>query len=539
MLRRLSILVSLLFLSACNQAQSKVERPEPLPQDPFIQVYFNYNQAKDANYTEPYRNIERPGDNLEQVIIETINSAQSTIDVAVQEFRLPKIAQALAEKQKAGVNVRVILENTYNDSWADYTSEEIENLDPRERDRYSENFALIDINQDGKLSQAEISERDALLILRNAGIPILDDTADGSKGSGLMHHKFVLVDGATVIVSSANFTPSGVHGDILQPETRGNANNIVRVNNVSLAQLFTEEFNLMWGDGVGGKFDSKFGLQKPYRPAKKVIIGDTIATVQFSPTSPSQPWENSSNGLIGKTLKEATESIKLALFVFSEQPLANILATEKEESVNIAALIDPGFAFRHYSEGLDMLGVALANNCQYETDNLPWEKPISTVGIPKISSGDKLHHKFAVIDNQMVITGSHNWSQAANYNNDETVLVLKNPTVAAHFTREFDRLYTPAILGVPIAVQEKIQAQEKECSQITTPSSTDTLGIGINVNTASQEALETLPGIGPKLAQSIIQARQEKPFTSLEDLQRVSGIGESTIKNLEGRVSWD
>ena len=43
----------------------------PLPQDPNIQVYFNHSQA--SQYHEPYRAQPRPGDNLEQVILDTIN----------------------------------------------------------------------------------------------------------------------------------------------------------------------------------------------------------------------------------------------------------------------------------------------------------------------------------------------------------------------------------------------------------------------------------------------------------------------------------
>ena len=49
----------------------------------------------------------------------------------------------------------------------------------------------------------------------------------------------------------------------------------------------------------------------------------------------------------------------------------------------------------------------------------------------------------------------------------------------------------------------------------------------MNINTASESELETLPGIGPATAKKIIADREEQgPFASVEDLMRVTGIGE-------------
>jgi phosphatidylserine/phosphatidylglycerophosphate/cardiolipin synthase-like enzyme len=263
-----------------------------------------------------------------------------------------------------------------------------------------------------------------------------------------------------------------------------------------------------------------------------------VVTLQFSPLSPTQPWSLSSNGLIGTQLERATQSVHLALFVFSEQPLANILETRHQQGVVVKALIDPSFAFRSYSEGLDLLGLALSERCKYEVDNRPWKNAISTVGIPQLPPGDKLHHKFGAIDGKIVITGSHNWSAAANHTNDEALLVIENPVVVAHFEREFERLYDRAILGAPISVQQKIEAQQRDCPQISAPTTSPESAV-INLNTSTQAELETLPGIGPKLAQRIIATRQQQLFTSLDDFeQRVSGIGPSVRAQLAGRVTW-
>lgn len=81
-----------------------------------------------------------------------------------------------------------------------------------------------------------------------AQIPWIDDQADGSAGSSLMHHKFVIVDNRIVIITSANFTLSDTSGDFTNPNTLGNANNLLQIDSPELASLFTEEFNVMWGD---------------------------------------------------------------------------------------------------------------------------------------------------------------------------------------------------------------------------------------------------------------------------------------------------
>ncbi len=60
----------------------------------------------------------------------------------------------------------------------------------------------------------------------------------------------------------------------------------------------------------------------------------------------------------------------------------------------------------------------------------------------------------------------------------------------------------------------------------------------VNINTADQALLDTLPGIGPALAQRIIQHRETNgPFQAVEDLRDVSGIGDKKFADLQDKIT--
>lgn len=72
----------------------------------------------------------------------------------------------------------------------------------------------------------------------------------------------------------------------------------------------------------------------------------------------------------------------------------------------------------------------------------------------------------------------------------------------------------------------------------TAPNSARSISRLINLNTASAAELELLPGIGPAIAQRIISDRASRGlFRSLNDLDRVNGIGPRTIERLRDKVT--
>jgi competence protein ComEA len=59
----------------------------------------------------------------------------------------------------------------------------------------------------------------------------------------------------------------------------------------------------------------------------------------------------------------------------------------------------------------------------------------------------------------------------------------------------------------------------------------------VNINTASQEELVALPGVGPAKAKAIIDYRTAHPFKSVDEVKNVRGIGDHLYESLKGKIT--
>lgn len=96
-------------------------------------------------------------------------------------------------------------------------------------------------------------------------------------------------------------------------------------------------------------------------------------------------------------------------------------------------------------------------------------------------------------------------------------------------------------LAAPLKDGQQIivpRAGEEASTNVVPGSTGSTPKAKVNINTAGLEELDSLPGIGPALAQRILDYRQQHgPFRSIEDLQNVSGIGSKRFEELKDLIT--
>ena len=95
----------------------------------------------------------------------------------------------------------------------------------------------------------------------------------------------------------------------------------------------------------------------------------------------------------------------------------------------------------------------------------------------------------------------------------------------------------PSTMPEPAVRREPPPAKQEPAKRPVAGKKGDARTEPVDLNRATAEELQRLPGVGPALSERILAAREQKPFRGVEDLRRVRGIGPKTLERLRPHVA--
>jgi len=241
--------------------------------------------------------------------------------------------------------------------------------------------------------------------LREAGIPVIDD-----QQQGLMNNRFIVIDHSQVWTGSVDYTVSGVFREY---------DAMVRIFSPEIAADYTKEFDEMF-------VNSQFGqLVVPETPYPSVVIQGTQVDVLFSP-------DDFVVARLSQLLEGAQESIYFLAYAFASTELGTIIRDKAAQGIVVGGvlefdLVDPN----RVNPNLDLV----------EELNLFRQAGLDVRldGKPEI-----MYHKIMIIDGKIVVMGSYDFTNKAENENDENVLIIHNEMIAQKFIEEFQRVQSQA-----------------------------------------------------------------------------------------------
>lgn len=232
--------------------------------------------------------------------------------------------------------------------------------------------------------------------MQKAGIEIKDDGRNG-----LMHNKFWIFDGETVWTGSTNATINGMFEQ---------NNNVIVIRSRELAAIYERQFADMWAGQFGARAPSTIEQQR-------VTINGTPILVAFSPED--KPVQH-----IVEALQKARRSIRFMAFSYTQPDIGNVMIEQIKRGVKVEGVFETVGSDSEFSE---MLPLHCAGGAMRRDGNPGF-----------------LHHKVIIIDDRTVITGSLNFSDGANRNNNENILIIENAEIARRYLEEFQRVWSQA-----------------------------------------------------------------------------------------------
>ncbi|KAF0127305.1 MAG: phospholipase D/transphosphatidylase [Elusimicrobia bacterium] len=258
-------------------------------------------------------------------------------------------------------------------------------------------------------------------------------TLRGAGSYGIMHNKLGIYDGKMVSAGSFNWAL-----------TADNANheNMVFIRDGNTVDGYAKYFDWMWRfsrapeDGPGPSYSqSHFGPPPEDRSRPVYFNGAMLPGYSFSPAGRTEED-------IITAARFARRSIKAAVFSFYSSAIGEALVAARRRGVDVEVVTDRVQASQSY-----MTAYLSENGVKFR-----WSRGQDGRGV--------MHHKFAVFDEKLLMTGSFNWSINAQSNNFENMYYTAAPEYVTAFTAHFDQVFGSAV--VPSA--EELQSLASQTS---------------------------------------------------------------------------
>ena len=225
------------------------------------------------------------------------------------------------------------------------------------------------------------TNRDLHASLLRANIDIKTDY-----NTSIFHQKFIVRDRQSLLTGSTNFTETG---------TSKNLNHIVIVHDSEVAQIYAREFREI-SQGNFGKLSKSHG-ESP----KDVTVSGIPIRVLFAP-------DHNPEMEIMKQMAKAKKSIEFAIFTFSNSSgIDDQMLLIRRMNMPIRGAMD-------FKQGVQKW--AATDNLVDAGVEIYTVRPSKTIGT--------LHHKLMVLDEQVIVAGSFNYTGPANKLNDENIIIL-------------------------------------------------------------------------------------------------------------------
>jgi hypothetical protein len=228
-------------------------------------------------------------------------------------------------------------------------------------------------------------------------------------GRHLMHNKFLVRDGHAVWTGSANFTTGGLE---LQD------NNCLVMESPELATAYTAVF-----EGL---------LHNDHRHAPAlhdpVAVGDSSFNVSFAPSA----GEGIENAIVAAL--NGARRVRVIAFLISDPGILDALAPfASDQRFDIRGVYDP-----HGME--NVLRYTRQDPSRFWFTHDPRFVAAPSHAFDPSREQNFMHNKVFIVDDRLVLTGSYNFSENAE-SNDENMLAIESPALAAAYSAYFDALY--------------------------------------------------------------------------------------------------